>query len=111
MRRPVAIALALLVVAACAPRRARAPVSLVLLDIGQWGNPDYAEWSTRAVEGFTRETGIAVESLPAPKFTDEQLVLAQRILEARGRTPDVYVLDTTWPGVLADHLLDLTALV
>jgi trehalose/maltose transport system substrate-binding protein len=111
MRRPVAIALALLVPGACAPRRAQAPVSLVLLDIGHWGNPDYAAWSARAVEGFTRETGIAVERLPAPTFTDEQLVLARRILEVGGKTPDVYVVDTTWPGVLADHLLDLTALV
>jgi trehalose/maltose transport system substrate-binding protein len=106
MRRSRAFSFLLLALAAACARRS-APVSLVLLDIGPIGYRDYAEWTQRALEGFTRETRIAVERLPAPQFSDEQFVLERRILEGGGTTPDVYIVDTTWPGTLADHLVDL----
>jgi trehalose/maltose transport system substrate-binding protein len=96
-----------LAVLACAPREAAPPVTLVLLDIGPWGNREYAEWGQRAREGFTRESGIVVKRLTAPESADDQLAFERRFLESRASTPDVYMIDTIWPGMLAEHLLDL----
>jgi trehalose/maltose transport system substrate-binding protein len=79
----------------------------VLLDIGPWGSREYAEWGRRAREAFTRETGIVVERLTAPESAEEQLALTRRLLESRAATPDVYMIDAIWPGILAEHLLDL----
>ena len=107
MPRLTALALLTLALApACAQRPA--PVSLVLLDIVPVENRAYTEWARRALDDFTRETGIAVERQIPPQFSDEQLALERRILEGRGTTPDVFVVDAIAPGTLADHLLDLS---
>lgn len=31
----------------------------------------------------------------------------RKLLESGAKVPDVYVIDVIWPGILADHLLDL----
>jgi trehalose/maltose transport system substrate-binding protein len=82
-------------------------VTIVLLDIGPWHNREYAEWGRRALADFTRETGIEVTRLAAPEAADEQLVLERQLLEGGAPTPDVYIIDAVWPGMLAEHLLDL----
>jgi nucleotidyltransferase-like protein len=102
------MALALGSAVACG-RRPAAPVSLVLLDIVPVENRAYTEWAGGALEAFTRETGIAVERQRPPQFTDEQLALQRRILEGRGTTPEVYVVDAISPGTLAEHLLALSS--
>lgn len=107
MRPLTVLALLTLAVAPACARRP-APVSLVLLDIVPVENRAYTEWARRALEDFTRETGIAVERQLPPQFSDEQLVLERRILEGHGMTPDVFVVDAIAPGTLADHLLDLS---
>src|SRR5216684_2050307 len=75
--------------------------------LGPWHNREYAQWSQRALEDFARETGIAVKRFPAPESSDEQLVLERQLLEGGAPTPDVYIIDAIWPGILAEHLLDL----
>jgi trehalose/maltose transport system substrate-binding protein len=79
----------------------------VLLDIVPATNREYAEWMRQALEGFRGETGIAVRLLPGPESSDEQLVFARQLLEGRATTPDVYVIDAIWPGMLVEHFLDL----
>jgi trehalose/maltose transport system substrate-binding protein len=107
VRRLTDLALLTLALApACAQHPA--PVSLVLLDIVPVENRAYTEWARRALDDFTRETGIAVERQLPPQFSDEQLALERRILEGRGTTPDVFLVDAIAPGTLADHLLDLS---
>ena len=101
---PLAVAFAL---TACGPRPVREPPTLVLLDIGPSINRQYVEWRGQALEDFTRETGIVVRQLSAPESSDEQLVFDRRLLEGGATTPDVYVIDATWPGTLGEHLLDL----
>ncbi|PYQ55692.1 MAG: ABC transporter substrate-binding protein [Acidobacteria bacterium] len=101
---PLALAFAL---AACGPRGVREPPTLVLMDIGPSINRQYVEWRRQALEDFTRETGIVVRQLPAPESSDEQLVFDRQLLEGGATTPDVYVIDATWPGTLGEHLLDL----
>ena len=106
MRRACLLLLGL-ALAACAEQKAPAPVTLVLLDIGPWGNREYAEWGRRAREAFTRETGVVVERLRAPESAEDQLALTRKRLESRATTPDVYMIDAIWPGILAEHLVDL----
>jgi trehalose/maltose transport system substrate-binding protein len=100
-----------LVLAACSGRSLREPVTVVLLDIGPWRNAEYAEWGDRAVAGFTPETAVVVKRLRGPESADEQLVLERQLLEGGATTPDVYIIDAIWPGMLADHLLDLKPLL
>jgi trehalose/maltose transport system substrate-binding protein len=35
------------------------------------------------------------------------LATVRKLLESGAKVPDVYVIDVIWPGILADHLLDL----
>jgi trehalose/maltose transport system substrate-binding protein len=99
----------LLVLAAAACRRhpVGEPVTVVLLDIGPARNREYTEWTEQALEGFRRETGVAVKRLPAPESSDEQLVFERQLLEGGATTPDVYIIDAIWPGMLVEHFLDL----
>ena len=60
---------------------------------------------------FSRDTGIQVESLPAPETAVEQLATWRALLQTGASGPDVYGIDVIWPAVLADDLLDLRALV
>jgi trehalose/maltose transport system substrate-binding protein len=82
------------------------PVSLTLID-QSWMEKDYRDWRLRELREFTRQTGIQVELLPAPESAVEQLALWQKLLESQSRTPDVYAVDVIWPGLLAEHLMDL----
>jgi trehalose/maltose transport system substrate-binding protein len=101
------VALMLAIALAGCREPAREPVTLVFLDIGPWHNPEYADWTRSALEGFTRETGVAVERLPAPRESDEQLVFERQLLEGGATSPDVYVIDAIWPGMLGEHFIDL----
>lgn len=59
------------------------------------------------LEEYTRQTGIRVQILPAPEAAVEQLATWHELLDSRAEVPDVYAIDTIWPRVLADSLIDL----
>src|SRR5215468_2065462 len=59
------------------------------------------------LEEFTRRTGVRAQILPAPEAAVEQLAAWRELLESRAEVPDVYAIDTIWPRVLADSLIDL----
>jgi trehalose/maltose transport system substrate-binding protein len=61
----------------------------------------------REFEDFHRETGVLVQTLPTPESADDQLLFWERLLESHASTPDVYSIDCIWPGILAEHLIDL----
>lgn len=103
---PLAVLL-ILALAGCERPRAAPPASLVLLDIVPARNREYAEWAREALEGFTKETGIGVKRLPAPESSDEQFVFTRQLLEGGATTPDVYLIDAIWPGMLVEHFVDL----
>jgi len=96
---------------ACRPRGAGEPPTVVLLDRGPAKNREYSEWTTGALEGFTRETGIEVKRVLGPESSDEQLAFERRLLEGGATTPDVYMIDAIWPGTLVEHFLDLRPLL
>ena len=103
--------LSLLALAGCGPRSVREPPTVVLLDIGPAKNREYSEWTVTALEAFTRETGIEVKRVFAPESSNEQLVFERRLLEGAAPTPDVYIIDAIWPGMLVEHFLDLRPLL
>jgi len=107
---PLAV-LAILASPACGRRSVGEPARVVLLDIGPQKNREYDEWTRGALEGFTRETGVAVRRLLAPESSDEQLVFERQLLEGGATTPDVYIIDAIWPGMLVEHFLDLKPLL
>ena len=80
-------------------------ITITLIDQG-WSSSDYHRRLDEVAE-FTRQTGVRVEFLPAPETAAEQLATVRKLLESGAKVPDVYVIDVIWPGILADHLLDL----
>jgi trehalose/maltose transport system substrate-binding protein len=60
-----------------------------------------------AFSKFTQQTGLKVEYIPGPETSTERLELYLRTLESKSSTPDVYLVDMVWPGILAEHLADL----
>jgi trehalose/maltose transport system substrate-binding protein len=80
-------------------------ITITLIDQG-WSTSDYHRRLNEVAE-FTRQTGVRVEFLPAPETAAEQLATVRKLLESGAKVPDVYVIDVIWPGILADHLLDL----
>lgn len=100
---------AALLVAGCRHKQTsekNSPVTLIFLG---WGPASQGELMAgqHILEQFTQETGIQLKFIPGPGTVTEQLNLYSHYLEARSSTPDVYLLDVIWPGVLAPHLLDL----
>jgi trehalose/maltose transport system substrate-binding protein len=59
------------------------------------------------VADFIAETGINVELVPGPESTTDRLGEALAILSRASGEYDVYMIDVIWPGILADHMVDL----
>ena len=107
--RSVAICL---LVAGQACRRTVQPdseVTLVLID-QTWLDNALQDWRNHELQQFTKETGIRVKLLPAREGA-EPLDAWRSFLEGGAKIPDVYGVDVIWPGILAENLLDLKALV
>jgi trehalose/maltose transport system substrate-binding protein len=82
---------------------------LVLID-QTWLDNALQDWRNQELKQFTKETGIRVKLLPAPEGA-EPLDAWRSFLESDAKIPDVYGVDVIWPGILAENLLDLKALV
>jgi trehalose/maltose transport system substrate-binding protein len=84
-------------------------VTLVLIE-QTWIDNALQDWRDQELKQFTKETGIRVKLLPAGEGA-EPLDVCRSFLESGAKIPDVYGLDVIWPGILAENLLDLRALV
>jgi trehalose/maltose transport system substrate-binding protein len=51
---------------------------------------------------------VTVEVLETPDLADDRLGLYLQFFEAQSSDVDVFQIDVIWPGILADHLVDLT---
>jgi len=101
---PVIIA-GILFFAACTAQRAPDPVKLTIFGFSlNAGN----QLRQDALEDFTRKTGVAVDLIPTPGTSEEQMTLIADLLGRGAKTPDIYLIDVIWPGTLHEHLLDLT---
>lgn len=61
----------------------------------------------RAAEQWARKTGHTVQVVATPNDASERLALFQQVLAAGSDKIDVFQVDVVWPGLLANHLLDL----
>lgn len=98
-----------LVVAACdraAPPASSEPVTITFIG---WGPTAFIELVTsrKILERFAQETGIRVKFIPGPESATQRLQLYSEALAKKSSTPDVYYVDSVWPAVLGDHLIDL----
>ncbi|MBK8434482.1 MAG: ABC transporter substrate-binding protein [Chloroflexi bacterium] len=65
------------------------------------------ELDSELLAGFTAETGIQVEFVPGPESTTERIAQYEELLQSQSPTVDVYQIDVIWPGLLAEHMVDL----
>ena len=83
-----------------------APITITLID-QNWPDEESRRHRVEEFRRFTNETGIRVELMPSPEDAVEQLVVWRELLDNHATVPDVYAMDTIWPAILGDHLLDL----
>ncbi|MCC5900384.1 MAG: ABC transporter substrate-binding protein [Halomonas sp.] len=60
------------------------------------------------VRAWEERTGHSVDVVSTPNSSTERLSLYQQILSANSSDIDVMQIDVVWPGLLANHLLDLS---
>ena len=61
----------------------------------------------QGVKQWENKTGHEVNIVSTPNSSTERLSLYQQILSAQSSDIDVMQIDVVWPGLLANHLLDL----
>ncbi|ADV67374.1 ABC transporter substrate-binding protein [Deinococcus maricopensis] len=62
----------------------------------------------KGANAWAKKTGNTVKLVQVPKETDQRLALYQQQLGARASDVDVYMIDVVWPGLISQHLLDLS---
>lgn len=63
------------------------------------------------VRAWSEKSGYPASIVSMPSNASERLALYQQFLSAKEDAIDVFQIDVVWPGVLQDHLLDLTPYV
>jgi len=58
-------------------------------------------------EAWAKKTGNTVTLVSTPDSTTERLALYQQLLAAGASDIDVFQIDVVWPGILANHFIDL----
>ncbi len=58
-------------------------------------------------KAWAEETGNEVSVVSTPNSTTERLALYQQLLAAGATDVDVFQIDVIWPGILANHFIDL----
>ncbi|MCE8036873.1 MAG: ABC transporter substrate-binding protein [Halomonadaceae bacterium] len=61
----------------------------------------------QGVRAWEEKTGYSVDVVSTPNSSTERLSLYQQILSANSTDIDIMQIDVVWPGLLANHLLDL----
>ncbi|MBF9196709.1 ABC transporter substrate-binding protein [Microvirga terrestris] len=63
----------------------------------------------QGVDAWAKKTGNTVKIVSTPNSATERLALYQQLLAAGASDIDVFQIDVVWTGILADHLMDLSA--
>jgi trehalose/maltose transport system substrate-binding protein len=107
-RRVAVSCVALLAALPCGlltPSRAAAQGATVSVACGSVG-AEFDLCKTGA-EAWAKKTGNQVKVVNVPKDSNEQLALYQQLLSSKSNEIDVLRIDIVWPGLLAQHLVDL----
>jgi trehalose/maltose transport system substrate-binding protein len=59
-------------------------------------------------DAWAKATGNEVKVISTPNSATERLALYQQLLAAKSPDIDVFQIDVIWPGILANHFVDLT---
>ena len=108
MLRPPLAALVFLLAElfACSNSRQKAeqlpPVTVLMWVPGDSNNLDQ-----RIMSEFTRRTGISIRVVPASESTSKRLNQEVALLEHESPAVDVFQVDTIWPGIVANYMIDL----
>lgn len=68
------------------------------------------EFCLKHAQAWAAQTGHTVRNFSPPTSPTEKLALYRQLFAAKSPDIDVVQIDTAWPGVLKDHLLDLKPL-
>jgi len=66
------------------------------------------EMCKQGAEAWAKKTGNTVTLVSTPDSTTERLALYQQLLAAGAADIDVFQIDVVWPGILANHFIDLS---
>lgn len=69
------------------------------------------DFDTAAVEYCAEETGYQIEVVNGPDSATDRLALYLQFFGAQSPDIDIMQTDVIWPGILAEHLVDLTPYV
>ncbi|WP_394791313.1 ABC transporter substrate-binding protein [Rhodoferax sp.] len=67
------------------------------------------EFCKKAGDEWSAKTGNTVKHLSIPQSSSDILGLFRQMFSAKSTDLDVLSVDVVWPGLLKDHLLDLTS--
>lgn len=86
-----------------------APASPVTVSISCSALGLEMELCKEGAEAWAKQSGNKINIVSTPNSATERLALYQQMLAAQAAEIDVYQVDVVWPGILANHLLDLKA--
>lgn len=69
-------------------------------------SPD-REWEEAAIRIFNEATGANAEFVPGEESATDRLAIYNQQLGAQSPDNDVYQIDVIWPGIMAQHAVDL----
>jgi trehalose/maltose transport system substrate-binding protein len=93
---------AVLAIATCGSAVAQVTVAISCSALGV-----EARHCREGAEAWAARTGNHVRLVSTPNSGTERLALYQQLLAAHSDDIDVFQVDVVWPGILANHLLDL----
>ncbi|MDF9434921.1 ABC transporter substrate-binding protein [Chromohalobacter israelensis] len=71
------------------------------------GPGDATDYCPTLAKQWAEKTGNQVNIISTPNSPTEKLSLYQQLLSSQSGDIDVLMIDIVWPGLLADHLVDL----
>jgi trehalose/maltose transport system substrate-binding protein len=66
------------------------------------------DFCKKATDEWSAKTGNSVKHLTIPQSTSDILGLFRQMFAAKSTAVDVVNIDVVWPGIIKEHLLDLT---
>ena len=65
------------------------------------------EFCLKHAQAWASKTGHTIKNFSPPTSPTEKLALYRQLFAAKSTDIDVLQIDTAWPGILKDHLVDL----
>ncbi len=72
-----------------------------------WTPGEAHQLDQRIIHEFTRQTGIAVRLIPGSESASQRLQQELALFRRKSNAVDVLEIDTIWPAIVGDYLMDL----